>query len=171
MEWWQDGWTLGPVMFDRVSGIGNTPFGMEIDYRGAIAMMRPSTFLSLVTPPEMGDVYVGKMVSAIAGGKPVAMPQLTLRDDGEGGTWVCGHEGRSRMRSVAALCGDEEVPVALFVLGRRASWMDDTFLASVCSGVRRETSDGPGEMVDGPLFTSAHLSGRLVETRNHAPGP
>ncbi|KAF1702894.1 hypothetical protein CSC66_08965 [Pseudoxanthomonas kaohsiungensis] len=120
---------MGPVRFDAVDGIGNVPDNGNVDYKGVVAMMRPSRFRQLARPkPERGSADY--MVEQIAAGAALAPAFLDV-DLRCTPPRVRSHEGRNRMEAIAQVAGDVPVPVHVFFGPLRAHELDPGQVESI----------------------------------------
>lgn len=148
----------GGFSFDNDAGEGAVGDARRIRHTGAVVLMRPSVFLSLVPEEDIRSVeYLAK-----AGG-PFGSPFLDVRvdEDDESAVPIVGqHEGRSRMTVIGRSNGDEPVPVFLFMtvggFTTRAYEFEESWIERIAAGaVREKTQYGTPEVVEGPLFEQA----------------
>jgi hypothetical protein len=170
MEALQDDGTLDPDIlanrrydtagfrFDNDAGEGAVPDARRIRHTGAVVLMRPSVFLSLVPTEDIRSVrYLSQP------GVSFGSPFIDVRIDEEDTTAVPiigHHEGRSRMTVVQTIAGDDPVPVFLFLTAGgytcRAHEIEDDWIERIAAGaIREKTQFSTPELVDGPLFEQA----------------
>lgn len=122
--------TVGKVNFDNAEGLGNTPLGMNVLYRGAVAWIKPSTFRAIAAAGERGDDSA-QLEALMRKGDPIAVPFLELDLVGETDApenVVCGgHEGRARADAFRAINGGVFMPVQLDFAGLRARHLSPSF--------------------------------------------
>lgn len=121
---------VGDVVFDNERGLGSTPNGQNVAYRGAVAWMKPSTFRSLALQAERGK-DAKALVQKIKDGTAIAVPWLDIDVIGEPSdperVVVTGHEGRARADAFKAINGDVYMPVQLQLVGIRARHLSPAF--------------------------------------------
>lgn len=148
----------GGFRFDNDAGEGAVPDARRIAHAGAVVLMRPSVFLSLVPTEDIRSIRYLSQAGASFGS-----PFLDVRVDEEDETAlpiIGHHEGRSRMTVIGSANGDEPVPVFLFVTAGgyscRAHEIEDAWIERVAAGaIREKTQYSIPEFVDGPLFEQA----------------
>lgn len=126
------------VYFDDERGIGNTPMGQEIQYRGAVAWIRPSVFRQLALRGSRHET-VNKLLPLVEAGHAIASPFLIL--DSEDyikpvSIRVKSHEGRARADLFRIINGEIPMPVQLHFVNKRArnlsmelfQWIEDNGL-------------------------------------------
>lgn len=153
---------VGKVRFDNVEGMGNTPMGQEILYRGAVAWIRPSIFAQLALAADRSDTAL-KFVELIPKGAVIAAPFLIISVEGSpeapSDFRVTGHEGRARMMAIKALNGDSHTPVQFHFVGLRARHITKEFLVVLESvGIMAEGSSRHVK----PLTDRYFLDGRAI---------
>lgn len=119
---------VGPIAFDNKNGLGNTPMGANIEYRGCVAFMPASRFLELALISSDADERAESMIALMKEGQAIAAPFLILTFEGEpkevpvGGFRVQSHEGRGRVVAIQRITGKPNflIPVQLFFEGWRA---------------------------------------------------
>jgi len=105
------------VTFDPANGLGGSYDPANVDYRGFMAYMRPSEFLQVNPPRDMGNGSIDHILRAVEQGEPIGTPILYV-DGTPGGEWrVRGHEGRGRMHAMKERSPDSYFPVAVHPLG------------------------------------------------------
>lgn len=159
-DWHTARTTVAGITFDRAGGLGSVPNGEDIDHLGATVLMRPSAFLALAHElRERRPASLSALGQAIAGGRPLSPPFLSLAWPGRPGSLpsVVSHEGRHRMLAIHAAAGNVPVPVHLFVFGRKASFLDGERIDRMRSGAFGQDRV---HAVHGPLFSDAHVAGR-----------
>lgn len=151
--------TLDESEFD-IRGLGNIPYGVDIDYFGIRVQMKPSTFLKLATPlsDEHENPYIKSYMNS--GGK-IAYPYLEIKIPPE---WedndfsipakVVSHEGRNRMKNWIRLKGDDPVQVNIRPTGgMRRRHITPEMIKELSKGMYSEYSElRDSEYVKGPLF-------------------
>lgn len=115
---------IGKTIFDNSNGLGAVPDGNNIVYMGFAMEMKPSTFLSIVTPADRTE-DARKILEKMKANIPIGTPFLELKVSKEE-TWehgdpgffvkVTGHEGRARVRAFMNLNGD--IPMFIHALPR-----------------------------------------------------
>lgn len=135
---------VGKVRFDNVDGLGNTPMGQEISYRGAVAWIKPSTFFKLAAPADR-SAKGAEFEELIKKGEALACPFLIITVEGMPAApqdfRVDGHEGRARMIAIRDLNGDVPTPVQFHFTGLRARHLSKEFLVVLESvGIQAEKS-------------------------------
>jgi hypothetical protein len=124
---------VGSVVFDNVNGMGSTPDGQNVEYKGLVIVIKPSVFRSLAAAADRSE-DAAKFVKLIREGKTVAAPFLSLRPILKGDELIAlkvvNHEGRARADAVKELIGDVPIPIQLFCSGKydRARYIDTEFL-------------------------------------------
>ena len=123
--------TVGKVLFDNANGLGATPMGQNVFYRGAVAWIKPSTFRALAHSGDRSDDAT-KIAEKIRGGQSIAVPflDLTLTFDDDGAVKrvkVSGHEGRARSDAFALVNGNVYMPVQLHPSQLRARDLCEKF--------------------------------------------
>lgn len=152
----RSGYDIAGIQFCNRHGLGSVPDVDNIGYMGAVVLMRPSDFLSVV-PPLDGFV---KTVNYLKTGQETVFgtPFLDINlDEKTGYAQVKGHEGRSRMSYFREMIDNAPIPVALFLRENngalRARHIETWMLERIQSGVISErTEDCRGKFVEGPLF-------------------
>lgn len=122
--------TIGKVAFDNEKGLGATPNGQNILYRGAVAFIKPSTFRKLALPADRTETG-SSIIEKINNGNAIAVPWLDIDVIGDPSNptevVVVGHEGRARTDAFKALNGDAYMPVQLQLRGIRAHHLSTEF--------------------------------------------
>lgn len=122
--------TVGNVSFDNVRGLGATPNGQNVIYRGAVAWIKPSTFRKLALAADRSS-DASKIEDLMRGGKAIAAPWLDIDIIGDASNpeavKVTGHEGRARADAFRAINGDVPMPVQLQLMGLRARNLSPEF--------------------------------------------
>lgn len=125
---------VGNVTFDNHNGLGGTPMGANILYRGAVAWIKPSTFRALALASDRTE-DAGKLETLMRAEKAIAVPWLELDVIGEPNApeevKVIGHEGRARADAFKAINGDIYMPVQLHPAGLRARNLSPEFFAFI----------------------------------------
>lgn len=150
---------IGGLQFCNHDGLGSVPDVDNIGYMGALILMRPSQFLSVV--PAL-DGFT-KTVNYLKTGQETVFgtPFLDININEEARTaQVRGHEGRSRMSFFKERTDDAPMPVALFIRESnyplRARQIEPWMLELIQSGVKSERTEiSRGNYVEGPLFDQA----------------
>ncbi|TLX16640.1 hypothetical protein [Rhizobium sp. MHM7A] len=150
---------IAGLQFCNREGLGSVPNVDNIGYMGALILMKPSQYLSLV--PSLGGFT--KTVNFLKTGQETLFgtPFLDININEETRTaQVKGHEGRSRMSFFREVTGDAPVPVALFIresnFTLRARHIEPWMLELIQSGVTSERTEvSRGDYVEGPLFDQA----------------
>lgn len=151
-------YTVRGIRFDNDIGEGAVPDARVIARTGAIVLMRPSVFLSLVPAEDIRSVDYLSQIDV-----PFGSPFIEFRIDEEDETVmpvVLQHEGRSRLTVVMDTVGDEPVPVFLFVKSGtwtcRARELESSWIERIAAGaVREKTRFSVPQIIDGPLFEQA----------------
>lgn len=122
--------TVGKVNFDNKDGLGNTPLGGNVLYRGAVAWIKPSTFRAMATAADRrGDA--AHLENLMRNGEAIAAPfvqlDLEFADGKPTSALVVGHEGRARADAFRAINGDIFMPVQLDFYGWRARDLSHEF--------------------------------------------
>lgn len=111
------------VSFDNNDGMGATPMGGNVIYRGAVAWIRPSIFRRLAADADRSDT-AKQLQAEMKAGKAIAAPFLIIdvlgEPDAPENVIVKSHEGRARADAFAAINGDIHMPVQLHPIGLRA---------------------------------------------------
>lgn len=147
------------LQFCNHDGLGCVPDVDNIGYMGALILMKPSQFLSLV--PSL-DGFT-KTVNYLKTGQETLFgtPFLDININEEARTaQVKGHEGRSRMSFFLESTGDAPMPVALFIresnFTLKARHIEPWMLELIQSGVTSERTElSRGDYIEGPLFDQA----------------
>ena len=151
------------VLFHH-EGAGGVPDVENVRYKGIMALMTPRTFLRLAPPldppsptsrhalqqatTKEGFVSSGNEREPLHGW---GAPYLVVDEDC---TRIKGHEGRHRCTELVARgCGDEPIPVAIFVGNLRARHLGQEQLEKLRAGLIREKTNSA--RVPGPLFNVA----------------
>jgi hypothetical protein len=112
---------IGPITFSARKGLGSVPLNGNIWHEGAVALMKPSTFLKLALDDEGHQEPTSYELEelVVKQGYAVGIPFLDIRFDqkGESLPKVTGHEGRGRMRMIKRVLGDDPIPVHLKLTG------------------------------------------------------
>lgn len=120
------------VAFDNRDGLGSTPIGANIIYRGAVAWIKPSVFRKLALEADRKH-DAERLEALMRGGKAIAAPWLDIDVIGEPedpkAIKVTGHEGRARAEAFKAINGDIPMPVQLQLVGLRARNLSPEFFA------------------------------------------
>lgn len=159
-HWYEEACEVNGVLFDRAYGMGNTPHGYDVDYFGFQVLMRPRTFMDLVSGanfrPNMTNL--GVIRDGVQNGQPIAPPFLNidLFEDPEIPPSVRGHEGRHRMTTILALVGDEPVPVHILLRsGGRARNISQDMIEKFRNGAYAE-DEIDRTYIHGPLFDRSY---------------
>lgn len=136
--------TVGKVHFDNERGMGSTPNGANVMYRGAVAWIKPSVFRKLAMAAERGKT-AASFVELLKNNKSIAVPWLDIDVHGDTSNpeavKVTGHEGRARADAFRMLNGDIPMPVQLQLVGIRARHLSPEFFAWVDEhGIQAERS-------------------------------
>lgn len=134
---------VGLVKFDNRDGHGAVPDCQNIEYMGAIALMRPDDFLRVAASGNLVGENVSWLHEEAVQGHPFGMPFLELgtRDLSKSGHLkVVGHEGRHRCRALQILGQTEPIPVCLFVRGLRAHDFTVELIGQLSEGLGVERS-------------------------------
>lgn len=126
-----DAFTVGDVRFDNHKGLGNTPMGANVLYKGAVAWIKPSKFRMLAVAADRSDT-AADLVKLMKDGKSVAVPWLDIDIIGDDPSnpekvKVTGHEGRARADAFKTINGDVYMPVQLHPIGLRARHLSPEF--------------------------------------------
>ena len=123
-------YTVGGVKFDNDRGLGSTPIGKNVMYRGAVAFIKPSTFRKLAIESDRSDTAT-ELVQKIQAGVAIATPWLDIDVIGDPSNpdevKVTGHEGRARTDAFKIINGDVYMPVQLQLIGIRARHLTPEF--------------------------------------------
>lgn len=138
---------VGKVNFDNKNGMGATPMGQNILYRGAVAWIKPTTFKALATAADRTE-DAKNFAEMMKRGKPIAAPFLILsitreEDDSIKSVKVVSHEGRARTDAILLMNGNDPIPVQLFLSsGERARHLSPEFFEWIeDNGIRSEDSN------------------------------
>lgn len=142
---------------DNQNGAGVTPNTIDIDYFGTRVLVKPSTFLALVTPLDNSNRSAGDLKKYMENGGKIASPFLTVSlpegwTEGDFSQYavIKGHEGRNRMYALMDLDGDIPVEVHLFYNGGiRSKNITEDMLRHLNQEVIPEGKKAP---VKGPWF-------------------
>ncbi len=135
---------VGNVAFDNKEGLGNTPMGKNVQYRGAVAWIKISTFRALaIDADRSGDA--AKIAALMRNETKIAAPFLDIDIIGEPEApelvKVTGHEGRARAEAVKLIDGDVYIPVQLHPSGLRARNLSASFFKWIeTHGIQAERS-------------------------------
>lgn len=120
---------LPPVeeVFDNKSGMGQVPYGQDIDYFGFIVPMSYKKFRSLVLPGNWDRRTIDVAANHIKSGGKIGNPFLMAKWNSDTKKWkVLDHEGRSRSDALAKLYGEDVIiPIHIFPSGMRARHITD----------------------------------------------
>lgn len=119
----------GWIVFDNKNGLGNTPNGKNILYRGCMAIMTMETLLDVLPEMRSREKESFEMLDYIKQGYGIASPFIDIEidpyiDKESGVARFVGHEGRARIWAMSKL-GVKEVPVQLQFVGYRARAITD----------------------------------------------
>lgn len=137
---------VGKVNFDNENGMGATPMGQNILYRGAVAWIKPTTFKALATAADRTE-DARNFAEMMKRGKPIAAPFLVLsvtrEEDGSvKSVKVTSHEGRARTDAILLLNGNDPIPVQLHISYERARDLSQEFFEWIeANGIRSEDSN------------------------------
>lgn len=114
----------GYVIFDNERGMGNTPNGRNILYRGCVAIMDMDKLIDCLPSMRAREQAGFQMIDYIKQGYGIASPLIDVEidpyvDQESGVARFVGHEGRARLWAMQKL-GVKEVPVQLQFVGYRA---------------------------------------------------
>ena len=126
-----DSFNIGGVKFDNRDGMGATGLTNNVIYKGAVAWIKPSTFLALATSADR-SADGKKFTKLMKDGKAIAVPWLDIHIENDdtsdpGEVQVVGHEGRARALAVLAINGDAPMPVQLHPQHLRARHLSQGF--------------------------------------------
>jgi hypothetical protein len=144
---------------DNKKGWGQTPNNANVDYKGLLVKMRPTTFLKLAAQLTIGPEEKAKIATLIKhnqSGGTFGAPTLYISiprewEDGnmiDGIGRVTGHEGRHRMNAELEMTGDTYVETHIFISGfRTKNWAKDNqndYTEEIITelATRMETEDG-----------------------------
>ena len=141
------------VRFDNLEGEQCYSDAANIAYLGMMALVRPSVFLSLVSPERIQSTdYMASTPN------PYGSPYLEVRiphDDSDVPV-IREHEGRSRMSAILRNHGDLPMPICMFFsvngYALRAREIEPEWIERVAAGVIRERRNTPPEWVAGPVM-------------------
>lgn len=126
-----DAFNVGNIAFDNREGLGNTPMGKNVAYRGAVAWIKASTFQRLAPPSEDRLADANKFVKLIKNEVKIAAPFLEIdiieEPEAPQVVKVVGHEGRARVEAIKMIEGDVYIPVQLHPRGLRARHLSPEF--------------------------------------------
>ena len=119
----------GWIVFDNKNGLGNTPNGRNILYRGCVAIMSIATLLDCLPDMRSREKESFEMLDYIKQGYGIASPFIDIEidpyvDKESGVARFVGHEGRARIWAMSKL-GVKEIPVQLQFVGYRAREVTD----------------------------------------------
>lgn len=106
---------VGRVVYDPYEGLGETPNGTEVDYRGFTVWMTPQSFIKL--NPDRGEESEF-LAQHFQQEGDVSIAPCWLSAEYADGVWqVNGHEGRGRAMEIGKIQPSELMPVHVFPLG------------------------------------------------------
>jgi pyrimidine deaminase RibD-like protein len=142
--------TINELKIDNVNGLGSVPWNQEVDYMGLKVLMKPSTFLQLSLPLNMGDED-RKTIAHLEKEKDTrgfGAPFLQVDVDREFPR-ITGHDGRHRMLAIKDTEGDHPVEVHIFPRGMR----NKDITPEVVNKLNDLVVSQNGKYVPGPIFT------------------
>jgi hypothetical protein len=156
------------VHFDNTGGSGAVPDVENIEYMGAVVLMRPSMFLRLVPPLLQPSKRALEHLAQTRSTTGWAYPFLSIDPEEPR---VRQHEGRHRCTLLVEAGCDEPIPVALFLSGMRARHIEPEDIERL----RRGMVGQHRSFVSGPLFGEALWAGNqegaeTSEIRENGPG-
>lgn len=116
----EDSYRIGDVTFSAASGLGSVPDNTNVWYKGFVAAVTPSAFLTLALPDDGHQEPTSRELEALVReGYAIGIPFLIIAFDEKGNELprIVGHEGRGRMRMLQRLLGDVPIPVHFFLAG------------------------------------------------------
>ena len=106
---------VGRVVYDPYEGVGNTPNGTEVDYRGFTVWMTPRSFIKLNPARGEESEFLANLFQQEG---DVAVAPCWISAEYVDGVWqVDGHEGRGRAAEINKIQPDELMPVHVFPSG------------------------------------------------------
>ena len=141
----EDSYRIGNITFSAADGLGSVPDNTSVWYKGFVASMTPSTFLSLALDDDGHQEPTSRnLETLVKQGYAVGIPFLVIRFDRTGNELprITGHEGRGRMRMVRRVLGDIPIPVHFFLAdGLRSRNLTRDMIDEVKQGLFAERSD------------------------------
>lgn len=139
---------VGNIVFDQENGMGAVPWNQEVMYKGFVAMMKPSSFLSFTTPMEHTRERIERTAALLKEGVSVGSPWLSIDFDGPkteetGLFFVVGHEGRARAAAIALLQPTLEIPIHIFVYQGNHKYITPEMIQNLNSSICRERTQVP----------------------------
>ena len=108
---------VGRVVYDPYEGVGNTPNGTEVDYRGFTVWMTPQSFIKL-NPVRTFFDEGGYLEQYFKSEGDISIAPSWVTAEYIDGVWqVDGHEGRGRAMQVDKIQPNELMPVHVFPRG------------------------------------------------------
>ena len=139
--------TQGHVVIDNAEGLGETPDGRNVLYKGFVGLIDIDKLMSLY--PNMSDrePAAAQFVDLIKQGYGIASPMMHVEidpfiDDATGPFKITGHEGRARTWALKKM-GVKVVPVNFIFSGYRARHVNkvqEDFVHWIQLGVQPERS-------------------------------